>query len=70
MSKYGKYLMFAAMAAMMGPGIGGDRPTLVEEPKPLKNNDLKCFREGCNKRRHGNKLYCSSECCKLNKQKK
>ena len=34
-----------------------------------ENQTKKCFREGCEKRRNGNRLYCSADCCKLDKKK-
>jgi hypothetical protein len=37
-----------------------------ETPNPLK----KCFRKGCEKTRSGEKLYCSAECNKLDKQER
>jgi hypothetical protein len=51
----------AAFAALSGAPV----------TKTLKsdNHTKKCFRKGCDNLRAGNKLYCSVECCKLDKKK-
>lgn len=47
----------------------------VETPKVMKPQkqiygSKKCFRKGCNDIRTKGKLYCSAECCKLDKQQR
>lgn len=77
--------LLSALAMMSNPGLIGNDPYILENPycdlnsnpvpkrrtktQPSKNWEKKCFRGGCNNTRSGNKLYCSSECCKLDKNK-
>jgi len=49
---------------------GTERTKVSKIIKEIPNWKKKCFREGCNNLRNGNQLYCSAECCKLDKQKK
>lgn len=59
----------ALLGAMMAMSLAMNPPyasIVVDEPK-RGNDRKKCFRKSCDNSRTGNKLYCSSECCKLDK---
>lgn len=67
MSGYGKFLMMAAMMGAMGMSADIFPESDSKPDMRQRNDDIKCFRKGCENKRRGNKLYCSSECSKLDK---
>lgn len=63
------YVAMAAMMAMLsGGGVNRSQSSVIVKETP--NRLQKCFRKGCEKTRSGNKLYCSAECNKLDKQER
>jgi len=68
MKRAGVMLAFMSLA-MMANDPSDHRTSTVERDPRDRNDHKKCFRKGCNKNRTGNKLYCSAECCKLDKTK-
>ena len=70
MKNLSKMALIYAMMAMSGVnGIGYDEPKLTQRKHQEKNWMKKCFRPGCEHTRKGNKLYCSAECCKIDKNR-
>lgn len=60
--------MMSMLAASQGDIL--DNTSNYKPDYSDNNHTKKCFRNGCNNKRSGNKLYCSAECCKLDKQNK
>lgn len=60
-------MAFMSLAMMANDPYGKKRG---REYRPdVRSDRKKCFRKECNCERTGNKLYCSAECCKLDKTK-
>jgi len=60
----------AAIAEVLDPVVVKQLSDQVDKPLRMIKNEPKpqvCYREGCDKLRVKNKLYCSSECCKLDR---
>jgi len=58
-------IMSIAMMCEMGNQMYNEDEPRTRTPREPKK---KCFRDGCEKPRNGNKLYCSAECCLKHKE--
>lgn len=64
---------FTALMHMMAAATGNfDQGRIIakEITGEESNSSKLCFRKGCTNNRTWNKLYCSAECAKLDKERK